>query len=247
MQPRRKRNVFGPGGSFRNARMATKLMLALLVVSVIVGLLQGYEAWIALNPALVVQFPALWQPVTYAFVEFIRPTPIGLLFGALIIWSVGGALEMQWGPRRLAWFAIGNTVLAGLITAALGLVWSAVLPQVYGGGTVMSTALWVAYGWSLGRMKTGFWGLPVTGNVLAAIGVGFVFLQAIAFSSIVVVVPQVLAIAFSYVYVRGGSPRVLVLRLRQWNIQRSLRARSRHLRVVTKDRNTSSDSDRYIH
>ncbi len=46
----------------------------------------------------------------------------------------------------------------------------------------MGRALWVAYGLSFGRRQTNFWGLPVSGNVFALIGVGFVFLNG-AFSA----------------------------------------------------------------
>jgi hypothetical protein len=122
-----------------------------------------------------------------------------------------------------------------------------VFGTAYAGGTVMTTAVWVAYGWSLGRAQTGFWGLPLSGNALALVGVGFVVLQAAFARSIVPVIPEIFAVGLAYVYVKVGTPRALVLRLRQWKIQRSLRSRSRHLRVVSKDRNTSSGSDRYIH
>jgi len=107
--------------------------------------------------------------------------------------------------------------------------------------------VWVAYGWALGRLQTGFWGLPLSGNALAWIGVGFVVLQAAFARSIAPVIPEILVVVFAYVYVKVGTPRALVLRLRQWKIQRELRARSRHLRVVSRDRNSNSGSDRYIH
>jgi hypothetical protein len=244
MHPRRNRNVFGPGGPLNASTAATKLAVALIAGSLIAALAGQAAGWIALSPEWMVERFALWQPITFAFIEV---TPMGVIFGALILWSVGGALEMQWGARKLLMFAIGTTALAGLLTAALALLWTDVFFHVYAGGTVMTTAVWVAYGWSLGRMQTGFWGLPLSGNALAWVGVGFVMLQAAFARSIVPVVPEIFAVGSAYVYVKVGTPRALVLRLRQWNTQRSLRARSRHLRVVTKDRNTSSDSDRYIH
>ena len=244
MHPMRNRNVFGPGGPLSASTAATKLAVALIAGSLIAALAGQAAAWIALSPALMVERYALWQPITFAFIE---TSPIGVIFGALILWSVGGALEMQWGPRKLLRFAIGTTALAGLLTAAVALLWTDVFGAAYAGGTVMTTAVWVAYGWSLGRMQTGFWGLPLSGNALALVGVGFVLLQAAFARSIVPVIPEIFAVGFAYVYVKVGTPRALVLRLRQWKIQPSLRSRSRHLRVVSKDRNTSSGSDRYIH
>jgi hypothetical protein len=144
-------------------------------------------------------------------------------------------------------FAIGTTALAGVLTAAVSLLWSDVFYRPYAGGTVMTTAVWVAYGWSLGRLQTGFWGLPLSGNALAWVGVGFVVLHAAFARSIVPVIPEILVVLFAYVYVKIGTPRALVLRLRQWKLQRELRMRSRHLRVISRDRNTNSGSDRYIH
>jgi membrane associated rhomboid family serine protease len=240
----RNRNVFGPGGPLNASTAATKLAAALIAGSLIAALAGNAAVWIALSPARMVQGFALWQPLTYAFIE---TSPMGVIFGALILWSVGGALEMQWGPRKLLRFAIGTTALSGLLTAALALVWSEVFFATYAGGTVMTTAVWVAYGWSLGRMQTGFWGLPLSGNALALVGVGFVVLEAAFARSIVPVVPQIFAVGFAYLFVKVGTPRALVLRLRQWKIQRSMRSRSRRLRVIGKDRNSSSGSDRYIH
>lgn len=244
MPPIRNRNIFGPGGPLNTSTAATKLAIALVAGSLIAALAGTAALWIALSPELMVSRFALWQPITYAFLE---TSPMGVIFGGLILWSVGGALEMQWGSRRLLRFAIGTTALAGLLTAALSLLWPAVFAHVYAGGTVMTTAVWVAFGWALGRMQSNFWGLPLSGNALALIGVGFVVLQAAFARSIVPVIPEIFAVAFSYVYVKLGTPRALVLKLRQWKLQRDLRSRSKHLRVVSKDRNTSSGSDRYIH
>jgi membrane associated rhomboid family serine protease len=240
----RNRNLFGPGGPLNASTAATKLAVALIAGSLIAALAGQAEEWILLTPAKMVERFALWQPLTFAFVE---TSPTGVIFGALILWSVGGALEMQWGPRKLLRFAIGITAVSGLLTAAVALAWSDLLGASYAGGTVMTTAVWVAYGWSLGRMQTGFWGLPLSGNALALVGVGFVVLQAAFARSIVPVIPAIFAVGFAYVFVKVGTPRALVLSLRQWRIQRSLRSRSRHLRVISKDRNTPPGSDRYIH
>jgi membrane associated rhomboid family serine protease len=245
MNPMRSRNLFGPGGPLNAATAATKLAIALIAGSLVEWLLpQDWAARLVLTPAWMVERFALWQPITYAFIE---TSELGVIFGALILWSVGGALEMQWGPRRLVTFAVGLTAAAGLLTAAVSLLWPSVYLSTYAGGTVMTTAVWVAYGWSLGRLRTGFWGMPLSGNALAWIGVGFVVLRAARVQSLVPVIPEVVALVFAYVYVKVGTPRALVLRLRQWKLQRELRARSRHLRVVSRDRNTNSGSDRYIH
>jgi hypothetical protein len=104
----------------------------------------------------------------------------------------------------------------------------------------------VAYGLSLGRAQTNFWGLPVSGNILAAIGAGFVFLDG-AFNGWLLVVPAVLGLLLTAVYVRAGGPELWWLRFQSWRLQRRMRGRSKHLRVVAPDRNTPQDSDRYLH
>ena len=100
------------------------------------------------------------------------------------------------------------------------------------------------YGLSFGRRQTNFWGLPVSGNVFALIGVGFVFLSG-AFSSFLLVVPSAVALLLTWAYLRIGGPSDWLLRLQGWRLQRQLRSRSKHLSVVSPERNTPRDSDRF--
>src|SRR5512140_215253 len=94
--------------------VAAKLALALLAGSVAfqLGLVQ-----LALRPDLVVERLYLWQPVSYAFVA---PDLLGLIFGVLITYQLGGALEVSWGSRRLLIFALGTTAVAGVLTVLAG-------------------------------------------------------------------------------------------------------------------------------
>ncbi|MFZ5470671.1 MAG: rhomboid family intramembrane serine protease [Myxococcota bacterium] len=223
---------------------AAKLAIGLIAGSVLFALTRGsFGALLVLTPELALRHFMLWQPLTYTFIE---TSPLGVIFGALIIWSIGGALEMSWGARRMLFFAVGVTVLAGVLTALVGLFSPVIAGLPFGGGTVMVTALWVGYGLSFGTRQTNFWGLPVTGHVFALIGVGFVFLNG-AFGSWLVVIPDALGILLTAYYVKMGSPRVLWLRFTSWRLQRQLKARSSHLKVIGGDRNMRSDSDRYLH
>lgn len=233
------------GGGFglpQVTTMAARLMIALVVGSVVAALSSTAASWLLLDPSRFLTGFALWQPLSYAFIEV---SPLGVVFGALIIWVVGGALEATWGPRRLLKFALGAPVLAGVLTAVLALGIDR-LNRPFAGGSVLTISLWVTYGLSFGRAQTYFWGIPMTGNVLALVGVGFVVLNAV-FAHWSVVVPDFIGIAIAYFYVRGPSPRHLLLRFQSWRFQRQLRARSSHLRVVGKDRNISGGSDRYLH
>jgi membrane associated rhomboid family serine protease len=220
--------------------MAAKLAIALLVGSIIfkLGALE-----LVLVPAAVVERLHLWQPVSYVFVA---QDLIGLIFGVLITWQLGGALEMTWGPRRLLVFAVGTTVIAGVLTVLAGLAVPRIWSLPFGGGTVMTTALWIAYGLSMGRGQTNFWGIPLTGNTLALIGVAFIVLGGV-YGGFYGVLPDVFGAALTWGYVRGGRPRVLWLRFQSWRLQRQLRGRSKHLRVVGRDgQGTPNGSDRYL-
>ena len=225
--------------------VAARLALALVVGSVAYAL--GRETFgdlLILIPAAVLQRLWLWQPLSYAFVE---NSPMGVIFGALILWQLGSALEQSWGGRRMALFAVGTTVTAGVLTVLLTLVWPRLqLVPGFAGGTVMASAVWVAYGLSWGSRPTNFWGLPLSGNLFALIGVGFVFLSG-AFSSFLYVVPSILGLALTWIYLRTGGPGEWFQRLQGWRLQRQLRRRAKHLKLVSPERNTPGDSDRYLH
>lgn len=241
MRPMRGGDVFGRGGPLNVRSAAAKLALALIGVTV-VTMLAGVAGLVALTPRAVFGSFALWQPLTYGFLE---TSPIGLMFGALIVWSMGSALEQTWGSKQFLLVSVVGTALAGVLTALLGLVMGSVYGMVYPGGTVLATLVWVAYGLSHGRGTLSFFGMPVTGNVFAAIGIGFVALNAVFARSIIPVVPEIFAILLVAAYVKVGNPSTLLLKLKHWRYQRELKSRSKHLNVVSGDRN-GRGSDRYL-
>jgi membrane associated rhomboid family serine protease len=230
----------GFGGPPTLQSTAARLALGVVVGSVVWALLanSGLDWLLLLTPAAVVERVALWQPLTYAFVA---TSPLAVLFSGLIIWSMGGALEQTWGGRRMVRFVLGVTVGAGLLTVLLGLLVPSLRLVSYPGATVLTSVLWVAFGLAWGRGQTGFWGIPMTGNTFALVGVGFVFLNA-AFGGWRSAVPEVLGLVLTWGYLRLGSPRMLWLRLQSWRLQRQLRGSRRHLRVVKDEERR----DRYL-
>jgi membrane associated rhomboid family serine protease len=221
---------------------AAWLAVLLIVGSVVFALTrQGVGGLLLLFPGAVLR-GMVWQPLTYAFVA---RDPLGVIFGALILWQLGGALEQSWGTRRMALFALGTTVLAGVLTVLLALLVPDLRSLPYSGAFVMGSALWVAYGLGFGRQRINFWGLPVSGTVFALIGVGFVFLNG-AFNGFPLVIPEAFALLLTWGYLKLGGPSDWLLRLQSWRLQRQLRTRSKHLSLVSPDRNTPRDSDRFI-
>ncbi len=222
--------------------MAARLAIALVVGSALWFLTQSY--FLVLVPGFVFARIAVWEPFTYAFVA---NDPLSVIFGALVVWSIGSALEATWGPKRLLYVVFGCTALAGIITTLIALVDPTIRSLAFFGAWVMGSIVWVAYGVSHGRGQANFWGIPVSGYVFALIGGGFVLLRAFYARDWRPVAPEAIGIALVIGYLKLGSPRIWLLRFGSWRLQRQLKARSSHLRLIAKDRNTPRDSDRYLH
>lgn len=234
----------GFGGGFPGLEsMSAKLAVGLVAGSVLWLLTRNAGgAALLLRPGALPSF--LWQPFSYAFIE---TSPLGIIFGALIVWNIGGWLEGAWGSRRMLLVTLGCTVLAGYATALIIPLLVSGGPQ-YAGGTVMASILWVAYGLTMGRGQTNFWGIPLSGNAFAGIGAGFVVLGVLTRGDNVVQgfflqLPDVLGLLFVFVYLKGANPRRLWLHLQHWRLQRQLRGRARNLRVVSHDR---PSDDQYL-
>jgi membrane associated rhomboid family serine protease len=232
MRPVRGR--FGGGGFGLPSvqSMSAKLALGLVAGSVLALAVPGLRLVLQLVPAHVLRSFYVWQPLTYAFVE---DDPLGIIFGGIMVWTIGGWLESVWGARRLLLVSLGGTALAGLLTVLVGLVVPLVAGIPYSGGWVMVSILWVANGLLIGRGQSNFWGLPVTGNMLAIIGAGFVVLRALQ-AGWVTQIPHLFGLVIAYFYAKGGSPRGLWLHFNHWRLQRQLRSRSRNLRVINSER-----------
>ena len=247
MQPMRRGaggNMFGRGGPLSAASAAAKLAIGIIAASVLVALVGALDQLLVLRPGLVIN-GFVWQPLTYAFIAL---QPFSVLIGALIVWSIGGQLEASWGAKRFLWYAIGATALSGLLTSIVALFWPAARPFPFEGPTVMLTAIWLAYGWSFGRaqMQMMLFG-AVSGNTFAIFGIVLVGIKAAFARSLVPVMPELFAIGCAYVYVKVGSPRLLLLRAQKWRLDRTQNARRNKLRVISDDRNGDKGSDRYIH
>lgn len=222
---------------------AGAMAIAMIITSVVVAVVKPLLGFVALVPSAVLR-GFVWELLTYALVEI---SPMGVIFGAIILWNIGGVLELSWGRKRFLWFSAGIVLLSGIATVLLSLVVPSIVQQAYPGGMVLTGSLWVAYGLQIGRGQTNFWGLAVTGNVLALIGVGFVFLNA-AFAGISLVIPEAFGLFFTFLYIRGAQPSLLWLRFRSWQLDRDLKKRSAHLKGIDGGRrNVGGDSDKYLH
>lgn len=226
--------------SMRSA--ASVLAVALVAVSVVAAVVGTLQPLLWLVPAAVMQ-GFVWQLVTYGLIE---ASPMGVIFGGLIVWSIGGSLEAMWGRGRFLRFSAGVVVASAVATVLLSLLLPQVVRPAYPGGNVLSGALWVAFGLHLGRTPTNFWGFPLTGNVLALIGAGFVLLTA-AFAGLSAVIPDVFALLLTWLWMRVQGPDALLGRFRRWRFNRDLERRSAHLKSLDGGRSGGRGSDKYLH
>lgn len=224
--------------------VSAKFAAAIVVFSALAAVLaRNTGVVLYLAPGQVLRDLTLWQLLTYIPVA---EHPMSVLFAAMVMWSMGGVLEAWWGPKRM--FTVLFTVMltAAAVTVGLAALYRPLRGGVFTGAWVLAGSTWVLYGLSIGRRETNFWGIPMTGNGLAAVGALFVALGW-AFNGWESVVPDMVALGMSWAYVRYGGPMQLWGRVQSFLLERQVRRRSRKLSVISGERNMRSDSDRYLH
>lgn len=233
-----------PAISFHNA--AHQLAIAMIAMSVINGLLGGLA--LLFVPTAVISHLQLWRPFTSLLVAIY---PMEIIFGALIIYSIGGSLEGSWGRKRFLSVALGIPFVAELLTLAFYFLFPTAYPVPYHGASMIISTIWIAYGLraAFSRQLLNFWGSPLKGETFALIGLGFVLLSAV-FSGVLVVLPDLIAAGLTYLYMykRGlfnlaETRRRIELAYYNWKLKR-LKGKS-GLRVVKGSKDDSDPSTRY--
>lgn len=217
----------------------------MIAMSVVNGLLGGLLLFI---PVAVISHLEVWRPFTSLLVAV---HPMEIIFGALIIYSIGGSLEDSWGRKRFLRVALGIPFIAELFTIAFYLVLPSSYPVPYHGASALISTIWIAYGLraAFSRQLLNFWGSPLKGETFAFIGLGFVVLSAV-FSGVLVVLPDLIAAGLTYLsmYNRGllnlaEARRRVELAYYNWKLKR-LKGKS-GLRVVKGSKDDSDPSTRY--
>ncbi len=243
------------GFGFAAAGRGTKLLLGLTLGA---SLLASVALWQESGRALVLHLlytPArlllgeLWQPLTYALLLPIQlagggtgGSILSFLFTWIWMWMVGGAVEQAIGPKRLFGVYFGCAALGALAalgaTLALGRT-----GELYTGPSVGLSALTMVFAQRYAdRTILLFFVLPVRGPTLMAASFAILGLAALV-AGPVQVLPEFFAMIAGVLFAYGlFSPRRAWLRLRAWRIERQLRARSQHLRVVDGGRMTKLET-----
>lgn len=149
---------FAAPPGWRRIPPVTRALLVLVAAGYLLTLAApGAAAWLVLAPGAVLA-GQVWRLLTYAVVNV---SIGGVLFGLLLVWSLGTELEPGWGSRRFAAFLAVATLVAG----SLGLL-------VGGGASLSPTLLALIFAWMLEgpSQKLLFFGaFPMTRLVFAAI------------------------------------------------------------------------------
>lgn len=225
---------------------AHRLTLAMIVMSVLHALLGG--PLLIFFPKATIYDLQVWRPFTSLLVA---ANPLEVIFGGLIIYSVGGALENAWGSRRFIAVTLGIPFIAELITL-LGFILIPTLREVsYHGVSTLITVIWIAFGLraAFTRQLLNFWGTPLRGETFALIGLGFVVLNGL-FASFLYVLPDLFGAGLTYLYMYRGdllsfteARRRIELRYYNWKLRR-LKNRSK-FKVVKGSRDDSDEDTQY--
>lgn len=212
------------------------LLVAIGLVSLASWAMRG-DSWAALESGRTLAQP--WRLVTYSLAQM---GPIDLVFGLIAVYFFGPPLVQELGERRFLGTVLAISVGAGLIT--LLIAWALGAPVRYAGVWPVVDGLVLA--WALRYPEQQvllMFVVPVTGRVMGLVTVGITGVLALyalvmfGLVGLVAYVPLLAALGVAWLLsgARIGLPRRWRLGMREWRLERQLRRRSRHLKVVRKD------------
>jgi len=231
---------------FNSSHSRAQAIAALTVLaSVVQGLLsQSNSSLLLFSPIRTLFGLEIWRPFTSLFIAV---SPIEVIFGALIIYSVGGLLESRWSAKRFTTVALGIPLIADAIVLLLSLLFPSTLSfYLYPGSRQVVATLWVVYGllahFSFETLN--FWGTPVRGKTFALIGVGFVVLSGV-FGGFLHVLPELCTVAVCYLYMyRHRLARIKGSLELTWYERKLKRLKKQtNLRVIKGSRSSSDEDD----
>lgn len=210
--------------SFSFHHRAHLMLVSMIVVSILEQLLRsGGVGPCVFFPNAVLSSGQIWRPLSGLFVA---TSPTEIIFGGLILYSIGGYLERIWGQQQFVRVVLGIPLIAQLAVLMLALVSPAVRYIPFSGARALITTVWILFGlqaW-LVREQLNFWGTPITGKTFALIGLGFVVLAAI-FGGLLFELPSLFSAALCYAFMYRR--RVPFLARRWGQLLTSLRRRDK--------------------
>ncbi len=213
------------------------LLLALTLLATVGYWITRNGEWAVLAPDAVLH-GQLWRLVTWPFIE---AQPLNLIFGAFMLYQFGSQLAYDWGEGRFLSRYLVLTIGAGVITVAV-----AMLPPFAGiahvGMWPVVDALLLMWALRYPDQQMNFWGvLPMTGRTMALLVVAGTVLYGLAAGGIgglFVFTPHFAALFLAWVLSRSRFDLPLrrwKLAWRDFRLERQMRRRSKHLKVVRKN------------
>ncbi len=213
------------------------LLLALTLLATVGYWITRHGAWAVLAPQRILQ-GEVWRLVTWPFIE---EQPLNLIFGGFMLYQFGSQLAYDWGERTFLLRYLVLVIGAGLITVAV-----ASIPRFSGLGHVgmwpTVDALLLMWALRYPDQQMSFWGvLPMTGRTMAILVVAGTVLYGLAAGGIdglFAFTPHFASLFLAWVLSRTqlGLPiRRWKLAWRDFRLERQMRRRSKHLKVVRKN------------
>lgn len=175
----------------------------------------------------------VWRLVTWAPLEL---SPLGLLFGCLLLYFIGPDLLRRWGTRRFFVNFFGGAVLVGAVTCLIGrYVWSDVALVPHMGLWPMEEAMIIAWAALFrDRQILLFFALPVAGRNLIGLTIAITVVMA-ALGGFHQFVPHFVAELAALAYMDVISVRSWTARARLAWFQRRYRQRTARLTRIDRD------------
>jgi membrane associated rhomboid family serine protease len=194
-----------------------------------------------LVPGKVVPGLQIWRLVSYVFLS--GAEPLGFLMDLFVLFFFAGWFERSYGPRRLLRFFLLSALGAGVFTTLVGLVSPGTAAYPYFGAWAAFEALTVAMGTLQPAAQVYFYMvIPVTARQLMYLSWGIIGLFVVFYHTFVPFLPAIGGVGMGFALTVGWQgPRRLWLRLQAARLERQLRRRAQHLRVVPKESGTSGD------
>jgi membrane associated rhomboid family serine protease len=238
----------GGGGSYHIlgvfiAKPIAWLIALVLFMSAFGALLERMNVPILRNSVLdvgAVWSGEVWRLLTWAPIEL---SPLGLLFGCLLLYFIGPDLLHRWGTRRFFLFFFGGAAFVGALTCLVGrFVWSDVARAPHVGLWPMEEALIIAWAALFrDRQILLFFALPVAGRNLIALTIAITVVMA-ALGGFDRFVPHFVAELLALAYMDVIAVRSLTARARLAWFQRSYKKRTAKLTRIDRD-----DPPRWTH
>jgi membrane associated rhomboid family serine protease len=219
------------------------LIATVLVMSALGSLLERMGVPVLSFSVLVVDAVwsgQVWRLVTWAPLEL---SPLGLVFGCLLLYFVGPDLLRRWGTRRFFVNFFAGAAIVAALTCVIGrYVWTDVARVRHLGLWPMEEAMIIAWAALFrDRQILLFFALPVAGRNLIALTVAITVVMA-ALGGFPVFVPHFVAELLALLYMDVIPARSWSTRARLAWFQRGYRRRTAKLTAIDRD-----DPPRWTH